>query len=345
VSGLIYLDFFGNKEGIYLNIFDLSLKENMKKNKIIVVGSTNIDMVVKSSHIPTPGETVLGGAFLMTPGGKGANQAVAIARLGGNATFISKVGNDIFGKQSTQLFDEEGVDITNLLSDNNYPSGVALITVDKLGENSIVVASGANANLTPDNVKLAFNNGCINEAKIVLMQLEIPMETVNFAASFAHSKAIYVIINPAPYNPLIEELFQYIDIITTNITEAEKLSGIEIKDIESARKAAEIIHKKGINHVIITLGKLGALLLEDGEFHMIDAPIVDAVDTTAAGDVFNGALAVAIAEEKNLIQAVQFACQAAAISVMRMGAQSSIPFRNEMILSDFEKVIKKTSKK
>lgn len=313
----------------------------MKKNKIIVVGSTNIDMVVKSSHIPIPGETVLGGAFLMTPGGKGANQAVAIARLGGSATFISKVGNDIFGKQSTQLFDEEGVDISNLLSDNHYPSGVALITVDKLGENSIVVASGANANLTPDNVAMAFNNGCLDEAKIVLMQLEIPMETVEYTASFAQSKKVYVIVNPAPYNPLIEDLFGYIDIITPNIPEAEKLSGITIKDIDAARKAAEIIHKKGVDHVIITMGKLGALLLENGEFHLIDAPVVEAVDTTAAGDVFNGALAVALSEEKSLTQAVQFACQAAAISVMRMGAQSSIPFRNELILSDFEKVIKK----
>src|SRR5690554_3469151 len=317
----------------------------MNKNKIIVVGSTNIDMMVKSSHIPAPGETVLGSTFLMTPGGKGANQAVTIARLGGSATFISKVGNDIFGKQSSQLFEEEGVDISNLLSDNNHPSGVALITVDHQGENSIVVASGANANLIPENVELAFNQGCMDNAKILLMQLEIPMETVEFAASFAYAKGLCVIVNPAPYNPLIVGLFHYINIITPNVTEAEQISGIKIKDLKTARKAAEIIHQKGVDQVIITLGKLGALLLENGELHVIDAPMVAAVDTTAAGDVFNGALAVAIAENKSLLQAVQFACKAATLSVMKMGAQSSIPYRNEMILSDFEKVVKKANKK
>lgn len=312
----------------------------MEKNKIIVVGSTNIDMVVKSSHIPSPGETVLGGAFLMTPGGKGANQAVAIARLGGKVSFISKVGNDIFGKQSIQLFDEEGIDISNLLSDNKNPSGVALITVDKLGENSIVVASGANAYLTPENVKSAFDSGCIEEAKIILMQLEIPIDTVKFTVTAARQKSVFVIINPAPYNPAVEGVFENIDIITPNITEAEQLSGIKIKDIETAKKAAMVIHKKGVKHVIITLGKLGALLLEEGKPQLIEAPVVEVIDTTAAGDVFNGALAVAIAEDKSLTEAVKFACKAATLSVMKMGAQSSIPYRNEMILSDFEIVIR-----
>jgi len=306
----------------------------MKKTKIIVVGSTNIDMVVKSSHIPIPGETVLGGAFLMTPGGKGANQAVAIARLGGDSTFISKVGNDIFGKQSTQLFDEEGIDIKGLLLDQSYPSGVALITVDKFGENSIVVASGANSNLTPDDIKKVLPAN--SEAKILLMQLEIPIESVKYAAEYAFSKGIRVILNPAPYNASVSDLFGIIDIITPNCSEAEKLTGIKINDFESAKKAAKKINIQGVRNVIITLGKMGALLYEKGIFYQIEAPKINAVDTTAAGDVFNGALAVAIAEEKSLLHAVQFACHAAAISVMRMGAQSSIPYRNDLILRDFE---------
>lgn len=305
----------------------------MNTNRIIVIGSTNMDMVVKTKHIPVPGETVLGGAFLMNPGGKGANQAVSIARLGGDVTFISKVGNDVFGKQASQSFEEEGIDTSGLLSDDSTPSGVALITVDEFGENSIVVASGANANLTPNDVEKYLKK--IPNAGILLMQLEIPMETVKFAAQYASSHGIKVILNPAPANSLIPDLFKMIDIITPNSNEAEMLTGIAVNDVVTARKAAELLHKQGVSNVVITLGKLGAVLLQEGEFHVIPATKVEAVDTTAAGDVFNGALALAIAEDKDLLSAVRFACQAASITVTRMGAQSSIPYRNELILQGF----------
>jgi ribokinase len=308
----------------------------MSAKKIIVVGSTNMDMVVKTSHIPVPGETVLGGSFFMNPGGKGANQAVAVARLGGEVSFISKVGNDIFGKQSSQLFEEEGIGTGYLLSDTNEPSGVALITVDAHGENSIVVASGANANLTPKDLEGALKE--VAGAGILLMQLEIPMETVVFVAKYAAAQGIKVILNPAPMNELTPELLQYIDIITPNEKEAEMLSGVKVSGLESAKEAATVIAAKGVKQVVITMGAQGALVWHNGQFDVVPARPVEAVDTTAAGDVFNGALAVALSEGKALIESVQFACQAAAISVTRLGAQSSIPHRNELIVSNLPKL-------
>jgi len=299
-------------------------------NKIIVAGSMNMDMVVKTSHIPQPGETVVGGTFFMNPGGKGANQAVAVARLGGDVVFIGKIGNDVFGKQSSQLFYDEGVDTGCILSDEDSPSGIALITVDDAGENSIVVAPGANAKLEPENVKQAFDR--CPRAKILLIQLEIPMATVEFAARYAREQGIKVLLNPAPANDHVSALFDLIDIITPNVQEAQMLSGIRITDLESAKRAAEVIHERGVKDVIITLGKRGAVLLENGVFSHIPAPEVETLDTTAAGDVFNGGLAVALAEGKELPEAIAFACSAAAISVTRLGAQSAIPFRNEVIL-------------
>lgn len=303
----------------------------MQTKKIVVVGSTNVDMVVKTTHIPVPGETVLGGAFFMNPGGKGANQAVAVARLGGEVTFISKMGNDIFGKQASQTFDEEGINISGVLSDPENPSGVALITVDEQGENSIVVASGANANLFPEDLKPALHK--VSEAGIILMQLEIPLETVRFVAEYAASKGIQVILNPAPAQALEKKLLNGLTIITPNKTEAEMLSGVKVHNIETAKKAAKKIYEQGVKNVVVTMGALGAVIFRSGKSLYVPARKVEALDTTAAGDVFNGALAVALAEGKDLEEAVQFACLAASISVTRMGAQSSIPYRNELIVS------------
>lgn len=304
----------------------------MESKKIIVVGSTNMDMVVKTHHIPVPGETVLSGSFFMNPGGKGANQAVAVARLGGDISFVSKVGNDVFGKQSAQLFDEEGINTFHVLSDEELPSGVALITVDDAGENSIVVASGANANLLPGDLSEALE--AIGSASIVMMQLEIPMETVHFVAAYAASRGVRVILDPAPARVLPPDLLSHIDIITPNQTEAEMLSGMKVTSVESAKKAARIIHNHGAKNVVITLGTLGAVICHGTRTEVVPARNVKALDTTAAGDVFNGALAVALSEGKSLTESVDFACRVAAISVTRMGAQSSIPYRNELISGD-----------
>jgi ribokinase len=296
--------------------------------KILVVGSSNTDMVIQANHLPGPGETVIGSSFFMNPGGKGANQAVAAVRLGGRVSFICKTGNDIFGRQSKILFDEEGIDTSNLFSDPSHPSGVALITVDNNAENCIVVASGANAALSSKDLMKCSKD--IEEAAIVLMQLEIPLETVQYVAETAAANGRKVILNPAPACNLPDSLLKNISIITPNETEAEMLSSVKVHNIESAKEAGLIIQSRGVQTVIITMGANGALILHKGSFTHIPGVRVKAVDTTAAGDVFNGALAVAIAEGKEIPEATSFACTAAAISVTRLGAQASAPYKREI---------------
>ena len=304
---------------------------------IVVVGSSNTDMVIKADHLPAPGETILGGTFFTNPGGKGANQAVSAARLGGNVMFIAKTGDDIFGKKSFELFKQEGIDTSYIIADPGNVSGVALITVDKTGENCIVVAPGANAALTPADVQIAKEK--IEKAAILLIQLEIPIETVQYVVTTAASKKITVVLNPAPFCPLSDDLLRNISIITPNKTEAEMLTGIKINNDDDAKQAAQYLYNKGIPTVIITMGSRGALVFHKTEFTFINARPVKAVDTTAAGDIFNGALAVALAEGSNMIEAVNFACNAASVSVTRIGAQSSAPYKNEMI----DKLIKEIS--
>jgi ribokinase len=296
---------------------------------IVVVGSANTDMVIKTDKFPLPGETILGGKFFMFPGGKGANQAVAASRLGGNVTFITRVGNDIFGQQALQHFKKEGIRTDYIISDLQHPSGVALITVDSNGENTIVVAQGSNGALSPDDVQKAVAE--FDQIEILLMQLEIPLETVMHTAKLAKHRGKKVILNPAPAMALPAELLGYLHIITPNKTETETLAGFKINDIHSTKRAAEKIREKGVANVIITLGAQGAYLYNDDGGRLIPTPTVRAVDTTAAGDVFNGALAVAISEGEGLDAAVEFANRAAALSVTKMGAQASAPFRKELI--------------
>lgn len=297
------------------------------KTGILVVGSSNTDMVIQADHLPSPGETILGGVFFMNPGGKGANQAVAAARLGGKVTFICKTGNDVFGRQSVQLFEEEGIDTFYLLSDPKAPSGVALITVDKHAENCIVVASGANGTLIAADLKE--NKKVIQQSAIVLLQLEIPLETVSYVAETASASGNIVILNPAPACQLPASLFPHISVITPNENEAEVLSGVKVVNIDSAKLAAAKIRDKGVKNVIITMGKNGALVLRGDEYTHVPAIKVTAVDTTAAGDVFNGALSVALSENNSIEEATLFACKASAIAVTRLGAQASAPYRKE----------------
>jgi ribokinase len=300
----------------------------MNSASIVVVGSTNTDMVIKASHLPQPGETILGGTFFTSAGGKGANQAVAAARLGANVTFIAKIGYDIFGKQSVDLFEKEGIDSSFVVRDKIEPSGVALITVDDKGENCIVVAPGANAALTLDDISNA--KGKIENASLLLMQLEVPIAAVEYAAAIAAEKRVKVILNPAPAAKLSDELLRKISIITPNQKEAEMLTAIRVSDINSAKAAAIFLRDKGVQTVIITMGSMGALVMHDDNFTMIEGHKVKVVDTTAAGDVFNGALAVGLCEGKSVEDAVAFACKAAAISVSRLGAQASAPHRQEV---------------
>jgi ribokinase len=298
------------------------------KPTIVVIGSSNTDMVIKTSHLPVPGETILGGVFMMNAGGKGANQAVAAARLGGNVVFIAKTGDDIFGKQAIELFKQESIDTSYVISDSENPSGVALITVDANGENCITVAPGANATLKPGDLQQAQQT--IKSAALILMQLEIPLLTVEYVANLVACSNVQIVLNPAPGFLLPDNLLSKVCIITPNETEAEILSGIKVTDIKTAEKAARALAAKGIKTVIITMGAQGAFLLHNDACHFFPAPVCQAVDTTAAGDVFSGALAVAISEGKTILEAVPFACQAASLSVCKMGAQASAPYRDEL---------------
>ncbi|PKP13454.1 MAG: ribokinase [Bacteroidetes bacterium HGW-Bacteroidetes-3] len=299
----------------------------MSKSKIIVIGSANTDMVVKASKLPLPGETILGGTFFMNAGGKGANQAVAAARLGGNVTMVAKVGNDIFGKQTITGLKKENIDTNFVFIDENAPSGTALIMLNDEGENCIVVAPGANANLLPSDIATITG---IDDAEIILMQLEIPMKTITFVAKKAKENNQNVIINPAPAQKLNDELLNGLFLITPNETEAALLTGITVVDEQTASQAARIFLNKGVQNIIITLGKDGAYF-ENCELSLkIPAPVMKALDTTAAGDTFSGALTVAITEKMDWKKAIKFAITAASISVTRLGAQASVPYRNEI---------------
>ncbi|MEQ1799091.1 MAG: ribokinase [Lacibacter sp.] len=299
----------------------------MSANRIIVIGSSNTDMVVKSSVLPKPGETILGGTFLMNAGGKGANQAVAAARLGGNVMLVAKVGNDIFGKQSIDGFKTEKIKTDFVFIDEGTPSGTALIMVNEEGENCIVVAPGANAQLLTADIEQVKD---ISDAAIILMQLEIPMITIEVVAKIAKANHQKIIINPAPAQKLSDELLNGLFLITPNETEATLLTGIKVDDEITASQAAEVFLSKGVQNVIITMGKQGAYFQNRELKFKTDAPIVKAMDTTAAGDTFSGALTVAVTEKMSWPQAVQFAVQAASISVTRMGAQASVPYRKEI---------------
>ena len=297
-------------------------------SRIIVIGSSNTDMVIQSKKLPAPGETILGGTFFMNPGGKGANQAVAAARLGGNVTFVTKIGNDIFGSESTVNFRKENINTKYIIKDSKNPSGVALINVDDAGENSIVVAPGSNGALTPADISEDIFEAGTND--LYLMQLEIPIDTVEHVAKKASGNGNRVILNPAPAMQISDTLIESLYLITPNETEAEILTGIRVVDLVSAKKAATMLHKRGVENVVITMGKIGSYLLS-GEFsEIIPVKTVQAIDTTAAGDIFNGALTVAVSEGINIIEAVDFANKAAAISVTRMGAQASAPYRKEI---------------
>ena len=296
--------------------------------KIIVLGSTNTDMVITGKKIPVPGETISGGRFLMNPGGKGANQAVAVARLSakrGACTFIAKVGDDLFGRDTAVRLKKDAI-TAHLIIDRKEPSGTALILVDAKGQNVISVALGANGTLVPKDVA-PFRKE-IENAAALLMQLETPLETVAWATKVAHDAGVPVVLNPAPAAKLPRTLYPMIDWITPNETEAEILTGVKVVDAVSAAQATAVLTKRGVKHVIITMGTKGCWCGDCGK--IFPAHKVKAVDCVAAGDTFNCAFVVALAEGLSCAEAIDFAQKASAIAVTRPGAQSSVPYRREI---------------
>jgi ribokinase len=298
------------------------------KPKIVVIGSSNTDMILQLGRLPQPGETVLGGKFSTAAGGKGANQAVAAARAGGCVTFVARLGRDMFGDEALAGFLRDDIRTDFVFRDRSAPSGVALIFVAKDGENCIAVASGANARLSPADVKRT--RGAITEASAVVMQLETPLETVQTAAELATKAGVRVILNPAPARKLPAKLLKLVSILTPNETEAELLTGVRVSNDAAAARAADRLLRRGVGTVILTLGSRGAFVATRELKQLVPGFKVKAVDTVAAGDVFNGALAVALGEGRPLLDAVRFANAAAAISVTRPGAQSSAPERREI---------------
>ncbi len=295
-------------------------------NKLVVLGSVNADHVLQVPSFPRPGETLHGRGYCVIPGGKGANQAVAAARLGADVAFIACVGDDSFGVNIRQAFAEDGINVDAVMIEKDKPTGIAMIQVAKSGENSICISAEANACLTAS--RLQPHHHLIADADMLLMQLETPIEAIISAAEIARQAQTQVVLNPAPAQPLTDDLLKLIDIITPNETEAEQLTGIKVNDMESAQQAADLLHNKGIKLVMITLGSQGVWISENGQGQQIKGFRVKAVDTTAAGDTFNGALLTRLLEGAALADAIRFAHAAAAITVTGAGAQTSIPYRN-----------------
>lgn len=296
--------------------------------KIVVIGSSNTDMIVKVPKIPAPGETVLGNEFLTVQGGKGANQAVAAARAGGEVTFVACVGNDTFGDEAVASYKKEGINTNYIKRTGDAATGVALINVAASGENSISVAPGANSLLTPSDIEQL--DSLIHSADIILMQMEIPLQTIQKVAEMASVATIPVILNPAPAQKLPKQLLEMISLLTPNEHEAALIAGTEGNQ-SSPQELAEILSGMGVKQSIITLGSNGAYFYNDHTSGTVKGMKVDAIDTTAAGDTFNGYLAVAMASGESIDHAIQIANKAAAISVTRLGAQPSIPRMKEIV--------------
>lgn len=296
--------------------------------RIIVIGSSNIDLIANVSSLPKPGETIGNGRFSQANGGKGANQAVAAARLGGDVLFVTCVGEDMNGRMLEKQFASDGIHTSNMKFEKEVPTGTALIFVADDGENCIAVAPGANNCLLPSDIEKAAEE--IRKADYMLLQQEIPVETVEKAVEIASAGGVKVVLNPAPMRPVADSVLSNLFLITPNETEAEKLTGIRIETVGDAEKAAAILLDKGVKNVIVTLGSNGSVLCNAEGTVSVPARKVKAVDTTAAGDVYNGALVAALSEGCTITEAMRFATVSSSISVTRAGAQPSVPFRTEV---------------
>jgi len=300
----------------------------MQRPKITVVGSSNTDLVAKVPKLPAPGETVMGSEFIIAPGGKGANQAVAIARIGGDVTFVAKLGMDDYGEQALKNFKKDGINTNFVFREPDVSSGVALIFVDKTGENMLVPIPGANGKLSPDDIDKA--RSAIENTDILVLQLEVPLDAVERAVAIAYESNVPIVLNPAPGKKLDTNLIEKVSYLTPNETEAEILTDIKVTDDTTAQKAGKKLLDIGSKTVIITMGKRGAMLITQDGSELVPAFVVESVDATAAGDAFNGGLAYAIASGKDLREAIKFGNAVGALTVTKMGAQPSMPTRDEL---------------
>lgn len=297
-------------------------------SKVVVIGSANVDFTVRVERLPEAGETVLGEEFYVSYGGKGANQALAALKSGAEVTFIAKLGRDPHGDRLYEHLTASGLSPDGLLRDETLPSGVAFILVDKEGKNQIAVAPGSNRNLLADEIKRC--EPLIAQGKILLLQLEIPLATVEQALSLAKAYGLFTILNPAPSYPVSGKVLTLVDILTPNEVEAQSLTGIPVRDFESGAEAGRKLLSEGCNTVILTMGEKGALLIQEDHTRYFPAFPIQAVDSTAAGDAFTGALAAAMAERKPLAEAIIFASAAGALAATKRGAQDSLPDRGEI---------------
>ena len=300
-----------------------------KGKPVVVVGSLNMDLVMRTPRVPVGGETLHGHEFSTLPGGKGANQAVACARLGAKVSMIGQVGNDGFGTTLRDGLAADGIDVSGVLQTTAVGTGVAMILVEDIGQNRIVLAAGANGALTPDDIEA--QAALIGGAAMLVLQLEVPMPVVERAIAIAHNAGVPVLLNPGPAKPLAEALWSQIDILIPNESEAELLSGIAVTDAASAFTAARVFRQRGVKCVLITLGANGVAVIDDAGERHLPAHVVKAVDTTAAGDTFIGGLSAGLVEGMAMDEAVALGQRASALCVTRHGAQPSIPYRREIV--------------
>ncbi len=300
-----------------------------KGKPVVVVGSLNMDLVMRTPRVPVGGETLHGHEFSTLPGGKGANQAVACARLGAKVSMIGQVGNDGFGTTLRDGLAADGIDVSGVLQTTAVGTGVAMILVEDIGQNRIVLAAGANGALTPDDIEA--QAALIGGAAMLVLQLEVPMPVVERAIAIAHNAGVPVLLNPGPAKPLAEALWSQIDILIPNESEAELLSGIAVTDAASAYTAARVFRQRGVTCVLITLGANGVAVIDDAGERHLPAHVVKAVDTTAAGDTFIGGLSAGLVEGMAMDEAVALGQRASALCVTRHGAQPSIPYRREIV--------------